>query len=100
MNMEGAICSHLDQIRVGLPSEVAGCEECLKTGERWVHLRLCRSCGKVGCCDSSPNRHASEHAAGSGHPIVSSLQPGEDWSWCYVDDVAFIIQTGPPEGSR
>ena len=97
--MEGAICSHLDQIRVDLPSEVAGCEECLKTGGRWVHLRLCRSCGKVGCCDSSPNRHASKHAAESGHPIVSSLERGEDWSWCYVDDVAFIIQAGPSEES-
>jgi uncharacterized UBP type Zn finger protein len=100
MNMEGAICSHLDQIHVGVPNEFAGCEECLKVGGQWVHLRLCRSCGKVGCCDSSPNRHASKHAAESSHPIVSSLERGEDWSWCYVDDVAFIIQSGPPEGSR
>jgi uncharacterized UBP type Zn finger protein len=100
MTMEGAICSHLDQIEVDLPNEFVGCEECLKTGGRWVHLRVCRSCGKVGCCDSSPNRHASKHASASGHPIVSSLERGEDWSWCYFDDVAFIIQPAPPEESR
>jgi uncharacterized UBP type Zn finger protein len=84
-------CTHLDQITVEVPEDVAGCEECLKIGGRWVHLRVCRSCGKVGCCDSSPNRHASAHVRESGHPIVSSLEPGEDWSYCYVDDVAFVI---------
>jgi hypothetical protein len=89
--MEATVCSHLDQIRVAPPAQVAGCEECLKIGSGWVHLRACRSCGKVGCCDSSPNRHASRHAAESDHPIVSSLEPGEDWSWCYVDEVAFVI---------
>jgi len=68
-----------------------GCEDCLKIGGRWVHLRVCRSCGKVGCCDYSPNRHASAHVRESGHPIVSSLEPGEDWSYCYVDDVAFVL---------
>lgn len=91
--MEAAICSHLDQIEVARPQEVAGCEECLKTGSRWVHLRVCRTCGKVGCCDSSPNQHASKHAAASGHPIVSSLERGEDWSWCYLDEVAFIVSS-------
>ena len=97
MDMEGAICTHLDQIHVAVPSEFAGCEECLKIGSRWVHLRVCRTCGQVGCCDSSPNRHASKHAAASGHPIVSSLERGEDWSWCYVDDVAFMVQPVTPE---
>jgi hypothetical protein len=72
-----------------VPESVEGCEECLKTGGAWVHLRVCRSCGEVGCCDSSPGRHASGHAAESGHPIVTSLEPGEDWSWCFVDEVAF-----------
>jgi uncharacterized UBP type Zn finger protein len=62
-----------------------GCEECVKTGDSWVHLRLCLSCGKVGCCDSSKNRHASAHAQESEHPIVESFQPGENWRWCYVD---------------
>jgi uncharacterized UBP type Zn finger protein len=85
------ICSHLDQITVDMPSEIAGCEECLKTGDQWVHLRVCRSCGKVGCCDSSPNKHASAHAREEDHPIMSSLEPGEDWSYCFVDEVAFIV---------
>lgn len=90
-----ADCTHLDQITAGMPDEVPGCEECLKTGGQWVHLRACRSCGLIGCCDSSPNQHASKHAASSGHPIVSSLEPGEDWSWCYVDEIAFVIAPGP-----
>jgi len=84
-------CTHLDQIRVGRPESVPGCEDCLAIGAGWVHLRVCRSCGHVGCCDSSPNRHATEHAGRSGHPIVSSLEPGERWSYCYVDDVAFEL---------
>jgi uncharacterized UBP type Zn finger protein len=92
--MEATLCNHLDQIRVEPPPEVDGCEECLKTGSQWVHLRVCRSCGKVGCCDSSPNRHASRHAAEVDHPIASSLEPGEDWSWCYVDEVAFVVVEG------
>ena len=85
-------CTHLDQIAVERPEAVEGCEECLKSGDRWVHLRVCRVCGKVGCCDSSPNRHASAHARESEHPVISSLEPGEDWSYCYVDDVAFILR--------
>jgi Zn-finger in ubiquitin-hydrolases and other protein len=84
-------CTHLDQIEVSPPEQVEGCEECLKTGDTWVHLRVCRTCGLVACCDSSPNQHASRHAAASGHPIVSSLEAGEDWSWCYVDRVAFVV---------
>ena len=71
-------CTHLDQIKVTPPAEVAGCEECLKIGSRWVHLRVCMTCGKVGCCDSSPNKHASAHAAEVGHPIARSAEPGED----------------------
>ena len=91
--MEAAICTHLEQVRVGVPEQVAGCEECLRIGGRWVHLRVCRSCGQVGCCDSSPHQHASKHAAATGHPIVSSLERGEDWSWCYLDEVAFILES-------
>ena len=68
-----------------------GCEDCLKIGGRWVHLRMCMSCGKIGCCDSSPNRHASRHAREQGHPIARSAEPGEDWSWCYVDEVGFAL---------
>ncbi len=79
-------CGHLDQIRDVTPS-ADGCEDCLRIGSWWVHLRLCLTCGHVGCCDSSPNRHASAHARGTGHPVVRSLEPGEDWLWCYVDEV-------------
>jgi len=86
-------CSHLDQIQIlDLPEHIPGCEDCLAIGGRWVHLRMCQSCGRIGCCDSSPNRHASKHAGASGHPIVRSAQPGEDWSWCYVDEIAFIVR--------
>jgi len=84
------ICSHLDQIEVtALPEKIDGCEECLKIGSSWVHLRMCMTCGKIGCCDSSPNRHATAHERESGHPIIRSAEPGEDWSWCYLDEVAF-----------
>jgi len=79
-------CSHLGQIKNVSPN-TNGCEECLKMGSHWVHLRLCLSCGHVGCCDSSPNRHASKHAPAAHHPIVRSLEPDEDWGWCYVDQV-------------
>jgi uncharacterized UBP type Zn finger protein len=91
--MEVAVCTHLDQIKVPVPDrdQVPGCEDCLRIGSTWVHLRVCRTCGHVGCCDSSPNRHATKHAAAAGHPIVSSLEPGEDWSYCYADDVAFVV---------
>jgi hypothetical protein len=74
-----------------LPDSVAGCEDCLAAGGRWCHLRICLECGHVGCCDSSPGRHASKHAQDSGHPIIRSVQPGEDWSWCFIDEVAMLI---------
>jgi uncharacterized UBP type Zn finger protein len=80
-------CTHLDQIQDVTPSS-EGCEECLRIGSGWVHLRLCLSCGNVGCCDSSPSRHASKHARASGHPIIQSFEPGENWIYCFVDDVA------------
>jgi len=76
---------HLKYIRPVTPS-AEGCEECLKTGSSWVHLRLCLTCGHVGCCDSSPNRHATKHFHHSQHPIIQSFEPGEDWRWCYVDE--------------
>jgi Zn-finger in ubiquitin-hydrolases and other protein len=84
-------CTHLDQILVDRPDQTEGCEECLKIGGTWMHLRVCRTCGKVGCCDSSPNQHASRHARESEHPIMTSVERGEDWSWCFVDEVAFIV---------
>jgi uncharacterized UBP type Zn finger protein len=82
------ICAHLDQITNPKPKS-KGCEECLKMGDTWVHLRLCESCGHVGCCDSSKNKHATKHAKATGHPVIKSFQPGEDWYYCYVDDVMF-----------
>ena len=90
--MTPEMCTHLDQIEVlDLPQPIAGCEDCLAIGARWVHLRMCMSCGKIACCDSSPNRHATQHARESDHPIVRSAEPGEEWSWCYVDEVAFMV---------
>jgi len=90
-----ATCTHLDSIELTeLPQSIAGCEDRLAIGGRWLHLRMCQTCGYIGCCDSSPNRHASKHASASGHPIARSAEPGEDWSWCYADEVAFIVQAG------
>jgi uncharacterized UBP type Zn finger protein len=90
--MSTPVCTHLETIEVSeLPDHIAGCEECLKTGDRWVHLRMCMQCGTIRCCDDSPNRHATKHAHESGHPIIRSAEPGEDWSWCYVDEVAFVL---------
>ena len=73
-----------------VPARARGCEECLRIGDRWVHLRGCVHCGHFGCCDSSKNRHATKHHAATGHPVMQSLEPGEDWMWCYVDNL--IIQ--------
>jgi uncharacterized UBP type Zn finger protein len=87
-----ATCTHLDQVRVTqLPASVDGCEECLAVGDPWLHLRICLSCGKVGCCDDSPNKHATAHATEAGHPLIRSLEPREDWSWCYPDQLAMVI---------
>jgi uncharacterized UBP type Zn finger protein len=87
-----ASCTHLETITVTeLPESVGGCEECLATGDPWLHLRICLECGHVGCCDSSPNQHASAHARESDHPLIRSLQPGEIWSWCFVDEVMMRI---------
>ena len=80
-------CKHIADIRDVTPSAL-GCEECLKTGSAWVHLRLCRTCGHVGCCDSSPNRHATKHFSSTGHPIIEGYDPPEGWGWCYIDQVA------------
>lgn len=78
-------CKHLTEAK---PREARadGCEECLKLGDEWLHLRLCLGCGHVGCCDSSKNKHATKHFHGTRHPVIRSLEPGEDWGYCYVDD--------------
>jgi uncharacterized UBP type Zn finger protein len=85
-------CTHVNQVNLReLPAAVDGCEDCLGEGGKWLHLRICLSSGHVGCCDSSPNRHATAHHHATRHPIIRSLEPGEDWSWCYVDEVAFRL---------
>jgi uncharacterized UBP type Zn finger protein len=87
-----ADCTHLDHVLITeLPERVEGCADCLLTGDPWLHLRICLECGHVGCCDDSPNRHASAHARSTSHPIIRSLQPGETWCWCYVDELGMII---------
>ena len=92
-------CSHLDQVRSVTPS-ADGCEDCLRSGDRWVHLRLCQTCGHVGCCDSSPNRHATAHYDETGHPLIRSFEPSEDWWWCYPDDLFFEVPGATPAPSH
>jgi hypothetical protein len=84
------LSSPCEHVTAAMPRHVhrppPGCEDCLKIGGRWVHLRICLTCGHVGCCDSSPNRHATKHNHTTGHPIVTSGEVGEEWAWCYVDE--------------
>lgn len=95
-----ATCRHLDQIADVTPSS-PGCEDCLAAGRRgWVHLRVCQSCGHVGCCDNSPGRHATDHHRSSGHPIIRSYEPGESWYWCYPEALFFELEDGPPAPSH
>ena len=84
--MENNLCAHLSAITDIKEREDYVCEECMKTGDTWMHLRTCQTCGVTLCCDSSPNQHASKHAHKSGHPVISSAEPGERWLWCYVDE--------------
>ncbi|HEV7716286.1 MAG TPA: UBP-type zinc finger domain-containing protein [Steroidobacteraceae bacterium] len=84
-------CTHLKSVVTDKPN-TNGCEECLKLGDTWVHLRLCRQCGHVGCCDDSKNRHATKHFHSTHHPIITSLEPGEDWSWCFVDRLVMELR--------
>ena len=81
-----AQCTHLRSVVTATPNS-NGCEECLAMGDTWLHLRLCRTCGHVGCCDDSKNKHATKHFHATKHPIMRSLEPGEDWAWCFVDEV-------------
>jgi Zn-finger in ubiquitin-hydrolases and other protein len=83
-------CKHLSAIRDVVPS-APGCEECVKSGDPWLHLRICRTCGHVGCCDQSPNRHATKHFHATRHPIIEAYDPPEGWGWCYVDEVMFDL---------
>lgn len=90
-------CTHLDQVKV-TQTRTRVCEECVRLGDTWVHLRLCLECGHVGCCDSSKNRHATAHFHRTRHPLVRSIEPGERWVWCYVDEV--VPGELPSEGIR
>lgn len=92
-------CPHFDQIRDVQPSG-NGCEECLRSGSKWLHLRMCLTCGHIGCCDGSPNKHATRHALDTRHPLVQSFEPGEDWIWCYADQVGFEPAPGSPSPSH
>jgi hypothetical protein len=86
-------CTHIGEVKnVTLPPPPLVCEECVKIDGWWVHLRMCEICGKVGCCDNSPNKHATAHFHETSHPIIRSAEPGEDWSWCYVDEVMFVLR--------
>ena len=85
---ETATCSHLSEIKRVRPS-ARGCEDCLKIGDEWVHQRECMMCGHIGCCKDSKNKHATKHFHATGHPIMRSFEPGEDWGWCFVDNLYF-----------
>jgi uncharacterized UBP type Zn finger protein len=92
-------CTHLDTITDD-EANTTGCEDCLKIGGHWLHLRRCTHCGHVGCCDNSPNRHATAHFHATRHPIIQSYEPGEDWLWCYVDEIAFELESDTPSLSH
>jgi uncharacterized UBP type Zn finger protein len=81
-------CAHLSSIAPIEPTTTEGCEDCIPIGGRWLHLRMCLTCGHVGCCDDSPNRHATAHFRSTDHPVIHSFEPGERWAWCYVDEEA------------
>lgn len=86
-----ARCEHLGELPSDVtPGSTEGCEDCLREGTRWVHLRECLSCGHIGCCDSSPHKHATAHWRATQHPVVRSFEPGEEWAWCYADDLLAV----------
>jgi uncharacterized UBP type Zn finger protein len=94
-----AECAHLDEIREVEPSS-QGCYECEQSGGWWVHLRICMTCGHVGCCNASPGKHATAHHETTGHPVVRSYEPGEDWWWCYPESLFFYVDGAPPAPSH
>ncbi|MBV9659712.1 MAG: UBP-type zinc finger domain-containing protein [Acidimicrobiales bacterium] len=83
-------CEHIAQVATVEPSTPGQCEDCIREGSRWVHLRLCLSCGHMGCCDNSPRRHATAHWHASRHPVIRSAEPGEEWAWCYPDELMLV----------
>ena len=95
-----APCEHVGELDLTLAPTSDGCETCLREGTTWVSLRMCQSCGHVGCCDSSPNRHATAHAGSSGHPVVRSFEPDENWFYCYPEQVLFEVEAAPSAPSH
>lgn len=95
-------CVHLEDATdpAPTPRTPEGCEECLPAGSDWVELRICLACGHVGCCDNSPGRHATAHFHASSHPLIRSYEPGEDWWWCFVDELGFEVPDAPPAPSH
>lgn len=89
-------CSHLGLIRPVTPSSAEVCADCVALGDTWPHLRICLICGYVGCCDMAKNQHMLKHHQATGHPLIQSFEPGEDWIWCYVDEALLI----PPDSLR
>jgi uncharacterized UBP type Zn finger protein len=94
------ICVHIRDAQHEIDPRDTGCEECLATGDGWVHLRMCMTCGHVGCCDESQNKHATAHFREHNHPVVRSFEPGENWWWCYEDEMGFEIEGAPPSPSH
>ena len=92
MSEEMKECPHFDQIRVVEPSTTEGCTDCLKTGDQWHNLRMCRYCGYVGCCDKSKNKHMTKHFETTKHPIMQSREPNENWMWCYLCNIGWTIE--------
>jgi len=94
-------CSHVPDDPAPPTVAASGCEACLEEGRHdWVHLRFCQTCGRVGCCDNSPGRHATAHHRATGHPLIRSFEPGEDWWWCYLDEQSFHVPGAPPAPSH
>jgi len=91
------VCRHSGSATATLPDQATSCEDCLAEGTTWVHLRTCLSCGHTGCCDSSPRRHARAHWQATSHPLIRSAQPGEDWAWCYADELVLVPLAPDPE---
>ena len=91
-------CEHVTSVQEVTPS-ANGCEDCLRVNGHWMHLRICMTCGHVGCCDSSPGKHATAHWHDTQHPLVRSFEPGENWWWCYADNIAFDVPDAGPAPS-
>jgi uncharacterized UBP type Zn finger protein len=88
------VCQHIAGSNIDMKPKTLGCGECMKTGDTWVHLRVCLSCGEVSCCDSSKNRHATQHYHNTSHPVMRSMEPGERWMWCYFDEMMVDLDNG------